>query len=209
MLREIPVAGIRVDSCYSWLPKKGTIPNPGTACTAHDRQPGTGLRNQGRPPAASNPSLCAQPLRGNSPAPPSFELLVIRHFHQRCSLTTNHTNWTNAAGTWRRRKYSCLFVPFVVAKKELSPNPGAPCAAREHHAGRRIENQGRPPAASNSSLCVATASRYQYCSAVSRASDFVIPSSLGISSFVLLRRVPRVGRLRASNPSLCVATASR
>ena len=130
-----------------------------------------------------------QPLRGNSPAPPSFEL---RHSSFPPAVFVDHESHEldECCGDLASSQVFVSIRAIRGCQKRTIPNPGAACAAQEHHAGTGLRNQGRPPAASNSSLCVATASRYQYCSAVSRASDFVIPSSLGISSFVLLRRVP-------------------
>ena len=214
-------------------------------------------------PTRTIPSPDEGRMSGRPRCPPSssFELrhsFELGYFELRAFplrpflLTTNHTNRTNAEGNWRRG-YSCLFVPFVVTKKEPSPTlpPRAPrtaailapdCATRVGRLRRPTlryvtqplrgtnaassfghssfpVHQGRPPAASNPSLCDATASRYQSCSAelrasassflrawVFRASSF--PPAVVAKKYLPQRRHHEPQPPRGTNPALSVVIYS-
>ena len=106
-------------------------------------------------------------------------------------------------------------------QKGTFPNAGTACPAHGRHAGTRSRNQGRPPAASNPSLCVATASRYPtpprlrdssflrppgyaVCGVqpfALRRNRFAVPTPLRHSSFVIPSS--RVGRLRVQPFAMC------
>ena len=167
MLRETDVAGIRVYSCHSWLPKR-TIPNPGTACPAHGRHAGTRLRNQGRPPAASNPSLCV------ATASRYQRRLVIRHssfpVHQGRPPAASNPSLCVATAS-RYQPLPSIHsrpsrTPATSLRRSSNRSLRNALARHSYSLSSRVSRLRR----SNPSLCVATASRYQRCLVIRHSS---------------------------------------